>query len=82
MIVEYKLTEKEYEALVPLDDVLQLKAAINLAMQEILRLNNYICIYDKRRRLKKDQFCDGCPIEELDGFYNRNICPLQRRHGK
>ena len=84
--MQYLLSEDEFRALVPKDEVAQRDHALAAARQELLNLAGFACIHDKApaEGLRSSSYCSQCPCSPLGNGKDfdtwSKICWLQKNY--
>lgn len=68
--MQYLLTQKEFDSVVPRDEVTSRDHALVVARKKILSLSGFKCIHHPDN-FNKGKYCDGCPCSTID----KNIIP-------
>ena len=86
--MQYLLTEAEYQALVPADELRKARDALHEARVLILKTAKFECIHTLRKGSARrvGGYCDCCPIGDLDKGPDYDagtkICTLSRNYSK
>ena len=78
----YVLTQEEFDARVPREQLAARTEALAAVRLLLLKQANYTCIHDRGPDPWSMNYCDDCPIAKLDHDHHRYACTRRKEWSK